>query len=961
MATTFDAHKNLAVSTVATAPVTPTAGTTLIVAAGEGARFPAVPFNATTWPVGTIPTPLNAEIVRVTAISTDTFTIVRAQEGTTAMPVSITAPGYYIAETITAKILTDVEAAINARFEASNGILSGVAGATYSAGKLVFDTDNDCLTFFNSDSGISLQVGQEFWVRVKNSTGSTIANGAAVYVNGTDGANNMPTIALAKADAAATAKVAGVTTEAILNGAVGFVTSVGLIHNLNTSGFTAGVPLYLSAATAGLLTATAPTSPNLAILVGNCLTSNATTGAISVTPVGQIASSSSPATFTAAGTQSATDKIAQNSMDGRTSTGTNIRVFRPGDYMVGNTFDPTGAADSTSAFAAMKAAIVAFNDRYVIQLSPGVFKVDNTVFTGLPSGSGGILGPGRGNCVFVTTGAGKFITLPPAVTGSDGFTVKGFTIYNTSGTPYASGAGISTNACDNVLLEELGFIDLFDDVDVTGEGHVMTTAGTTALTGVSPVFVAGDVGKVISGPGIIPGTTLNAQAGATGTLSAAASISSTATRYLNNTIKCSIQKTVHYQTNGNASSVGILVSNGLAGDTYIGPDVVMSNSGATRRRASVEIQESGHYELTQNNLTGSAQGILIDPLQNQIVAFGFHQQVLADSCSVNGMTLSASTATSTIKNIKSDLSWYSGTITGGGAGMVTSGTAGGIINGVTFSNDRFLNNQTHGAQHGFGTDFRFDSCDMKGNSAASANTSDGLNVAAAVSNWSVSSGKYGGTDTAVTGNQRYGIFVAAGAGDNINIQPADLSGNSTGPISLGATGVMVGVSWCPGLANNAVRTTVVGTTSTQFTQAKMLIPKNSVRVGTSLSVKYRYQGSSTGIPTFQVRCGTTNETIDAAATNGVVVSAAAAAGVANAWGSGEFILTFTAVGAAGSLAGSGGGSQASAGYSTATAARASGAGFLAIDTTSDKYLSLSAATAAGTLTFYNATIEVVNY
>lgn len=107
----FDAHKNLAVSTVFTAPVTPTAGTSLVVAAGGGARFPAVPFNATICPAGSTPDPTNAEIVRVTAITTDTLTIVRAQEGTVARSVAVTDLIY---NDVSVKVFTDIEIPLQA-------------------------------------------------------------------------------------------------------------------------------------------------------------------------------------------------------------------------------------------------------------------------------------------------------------------------------------------------------------------------------------------------------------------------------------------------------------------------------------------------------------------------------------------------------------------------------------------------------------------------------------------------------------------------------------------------------------------------------------------------------------------------------------------------------------------------------------------------------------------------------
>lgn len=104
----FDAHKNFAYSTVATAPSPPTSGASLTVAAGEGARLPAAPFNATVWPAGAQASPSNAEIVRVTGIAGDVLTIVRAQEGTTARAIVV---GDQIQAGITVKTLTDAESA----------------------------------------------------------------------------------------------------------------------------------------------------------------------------------------------------------------------------------------------------------------------------------------------------------------------------------------------------------------------------------------------------------------------------------------------------------------------------------------------------------------------------------------------------------------------------------------------------------------------------------------------------------------------------------------------------------------------------------------------------------------------------------------------------------------------------------------------------------------------------------
>lgn len=104
----FDAHKNFAYSTVATAPSPASSGTSLVVAAGDGSKFPAAPFNATVWPSGAQPTDANAEIVRVIAVATDTFTITRAQESSSARAIGV---GDQIGANITAKTLTDIEGA----------------------------------------------------------------------------------------------------------------------------------------------------------------------------------------------------------------------------------------------------------------------------------------------------------------------------------------------------------------------------------------------------------------------------------------------------------------------------------------------------------------------------------------------------------------------------------------------------------------------------------------------------------------------------------------------------------------------------------------------------------------------------------------------------------------------------------------------------------------------------------
>lgn len=139
----FDAHRNLALATVAVAPSPALSGTSLIITAGFVGLFPAVPFNCTIWPSTASPTDANAEIVRVTNIVGDIFTIVRAQEGTTAKAIQ---SGYRIGNTVTAKVFTDIENAM---------IMSISAGTSNATGNQVVFSNSNGVSFGASNNVIT--------------------------------------------------------------------------------------------------------------------------------------------------------------------------------------------------------------------------------------------------------------------------------------------------------------------------------------------------------------------------------------------------------------------------------------------------------------------------------------------------------------------------------------------------------------------------------------------------------------------------------------------------------------------------------------------------------------------------------------------------------------------------------------------------------------------------------------
>lgn len=119
----FDAHPNFSYSTIAVAPVPAASGTSVTVAAGDGALFAAFPFDVTIWPVGVQPLSTNAEIARVTNRVGDVLTITRQQEATAARTIVV---GDQIAVTSSKKVFTDIEG----KFPLANADLATMAAHT---------------------------------------------------------------------------------------------------------------------------------------------------------------------------------------------------------------------------------------------------------------------------------------------------------------------------------------------------------------------------------------------------------------------------------------------------------------------------------------------------------------------------------------------------------------------------------------------------------------------------------------------------------------------------------------------------------------------------------------------------------------------------------------------------------------------------------------------------------------
>lgn len=151
---------------------------------------------------------------------------------------------------------------------------------SHNEGLLFYDSTEKTLTHYNDEAEIALQIGQEQWVRVRNNSGSDITDGKVVYLSGATG--QIPTIELAQSDSMATSSIIGVATHLIENNSFGYVTTFGMVRDIDTSDFSDGDVVYVSSWTAGGLVNVKPVDPNYVVKVGQIAYANPSNGKLFV-------------------------------------------------------------------------------------------------------------------------------------------------------------------------------------------------------------------------------------------------------------------------------------------------------------------------------------------------------------------------------------------------------------------------------------------------------------------------------------------------------------------------------------------------------------------------------------------------------------------------------------------------------------------------------------------------------
>lgn len=156
---------------------------------------------------------------------------------------------------------------------------TGLAKPAHDEGLLFYDEGEKSLAYYIHDPEVTMNIGQENWIRAVNNTGGAVVDGMAVRINGSS--NGLPTIGLADNTSQANSACVGLTTSSGAQGANVVVAAFGLVRPIDTSAWTTGTTLWLSAV-AGGLTSTQPSGATPQVRIGFVTVSSATVGRILV-------------------------------------------------------------------------------------------------------------------------------------------------------------------------------------------------------------------------------------------------------------------------------------------------------------------------------------------------------------------------------------------------------------------------------------------------------------------------------------------------------------------------------------------------------------------------------------------------------------------------------------------------------------------------------------------------------
>lgn len=341
--------------------------------------------------------------------------------------------------------------------------------------------------------------------------------------------------------------------------------------------------------------------------------------------------------------------------------------------------------------------------------------------------------------------------------------------------------------------------------------------------------------------------------------------------------------------------VGVQVTNGLGGDTYIS-DIVMSNNPANKPLAGIQITQTGHTRLWGCNITSCGIGLSVNPGASQDCTYLFIDDCLFDSGGTHGAKFAPTNASGRIRSVMAVNSWFSGCLAAG-YGIEFGGVASSTVDGFSFIGCRVLNNYNHGIgiTYASANNISLTDCSVSGNGTQTINTYDAINIVANVNGFSALNCELGQSGAA--GNQqRYALNIAAGTSSSIQI-----IGNSCSPNGSVGTGGYMNVGALTGNGNQILLNTPQSTGGPPQTLAtavatsgvgetllhRFKVPANSVKIGDTFEIELHGISSSTGTLIFTAKVGANGSTADTVCWTSIT----AAAQVANQRGGFSGLLT----------------------------------------------------------------------
>jgi len=384
--------------------------------------------------------------------------------------------------------------------------ISNIANPNHKEGCLFYDKIEHTIALFNDESDVTHQLGQEGLIRVFNNSGSTIEDGSVVYISGSESVEKRPTIALALADSETTARVIGLTTHQIENNTFGYVTSWGLVNNIDTSTFSAGDTLHLSTTTPGGLSRTQPDIGSIDVQIGFCINVGTTDGRILTEINPDLSTPVDPRTFSTGLLSGGILSVGVTSGVFTITDGTGIIVDSDGNL---TNVSWTGLTNQTTSLATQVTNLSIGTTGNIIA-QPNVLNLTNsqtrelisignlisldtvTIFTTIQKALS-ILHPA--NQLFDLLNAMNIMNIDGNVIGSNSL----LTLFKTSGTILSKGINYPNNILDPHVLTTLSV-----DTDVSG------IIGVIYQDNSSKGFVASifpdeyDTGNGSSSPGTVP-------------------------------------------------------------------------------------------------------------------------------------------------------------------------------------------------------------------------------------------------------------------------------------------------------------------------------------------------------------------------------------------------------------------------------------------------------------------------